>query len=111
VFASQNTRDCDAEHIACFQRCWKKKPPYPRPRGSWEHHDYCQNKCLGEYMACLEQQKLRLREFSTLERAMDWLRRHKKEILIGTIVVVAGATLVVASGGSGALVLVPLTAL
>jgi hypothetical protein len=62
-------------------------------------------------MACLKRKELHLREFPTMDRAMDWLRRHKKEILIGTIVVVAGATFIVVTGGAGALVLVPLAAM
>jgi len=111
LFASQSTRDCDAEHIECYRKCFKKNPPYPYTRGAADHHRYCESKCLKEYMTCLEQTGQQVRRFSTLGRALAWLDRHKKEILIGTIVVVAGATLVVASGGSGALVLVPLTAL
>lgn len=111
LFAAQNTRDCDAEHIECFHRCWRKKPPYPYTRGAWDHHDYCESKCLKEYMTCLERTGQRIREFRTMGRALAWLDEHKKEILIGTIVIAAGVTLVVASGGSGALVLVPLTAL
>lgn len=111
LFAAQNTRDCDAEHIECYRRCVRRKPPYPVERNKPSHYRYCETKCLEEYMTCLEQTGERVRRFSTMGRALDWLNRHKKEILIGTIVVVAGATLVVASGGSGALVLVPLTAL
>lgn len=111
LLASQNTRDCDAEHIDCYQRCFKKTPPYPYTRGASDHHRYCESKCLKEYMTCLEQSGQHVRRFSTMGRALAWLDTHKKEILIGTIVVVAGVTLVVATGGSGALALVPLTAL
>lgn len=111
LFAAQNTRDCDAEHIECYRKCFNKVPPYPYTQGASDHHRYCESKCLDEYMTCLEQTGQRVRRFSTMGRALAWLDSHKKEILIGTIVVVAGATLVVASGGSGALVLVPLTAL
>jgi hypothetical protein len=111
LFASQNTRDCDAEHIECYQKCFKKKPPYPYTHGASDHHRYCESKCLKEYMTCLEQSGQQVRRFSTMGRALAWLDSHKKEVLIGTIVVVAGVTLVVASGGTGALALVPLTAL
>jgi len=54
---------------------------------------------------------MHLREFSTLERAIDWLKRREKEILVGTGVVAAGFTFIVATGGAGALILVPLAAL
>ena len=46
--------------------------------------------------------------FPSIDRALAWLREHKTEIAIGTIVVVAGVTFIVATGGSGALLLVPL---
>lgn len=110
IFATQNTRDCDAEHIECYRRCKRRKPPWPIERDTGDHSRHCQTKCLKEYMTCLQQSGQLARRFSTLGHALYWLKTHEKEILIGTIVVVAGATLVVASGGSGALVLVPLIA-
>jgi hypothetical protein len=111
VFVSQDTSACDAAHIECFRSCWKKKPPRPYEYHKRDHYRYCETKCFKEYMACLKRQGLHLREFSTLDRAMDWLRDHKKEILIGTVVLVAGITFVVATGGTGALILVPLAAI
>jgi hypothetical protein len=111
VFVSQDTSDCDAAHIECFRSCWKKKPPRPFEYHKRDHYRYCETRCFNEYMACLKRKELHLREFPTMDRAMDWLRRHKKEILIGTIVVVAGATFIVVTGGAGALVLVPLAAM
>ncbi|MCY1023033.1 hypothetical protein [Pyxidicoccus sp. MSG2] len=46
--------------------------------------------------------------FSSIDGALDWLRDHKSEVAIGTIVIVAGVTFMVATGGAGALVLAPL---
>jgi hypothetical protein len=62
-------------------------------------------------MDCLKSLKRPARRFSTMDNALDWLERHKKEILIGTIVVVAGAVFVVVSAGTGVLVLTPLVAI
>ena len=111
VFVSQDTSDCDAAHIECFRSCWTKKPPRPYEYQKRDHYRYCETKCFKEYMACLKRQGLHLREFTTMDRAMDWLRHYKKEILIGTLVVVAGATFIVVTGGAGALILVPLAAI
>ncbi|TNV66558.1 hypothetical protein FH620_05820 [Corallococcus exiguus] len=46
--------------------------------------------------------------FSNIDGALDWLRAHRTEVAIGTVVVVAGVAFVVATGGTGALVLAPL---
>jgi hypothetical protein len=62
-------------------------------------------------MACLEEQEELERqelEFSNIDAALDWLRRHKTEVALGTVVVVAGVTFIVATGGTGALILAPL---
>jgi hypothetical protein len=45
--------------------------------------------------------------FTTMDSALDWLRKHKTELVIGAVVVIAGATFVIATGGTGALLLVP----
>lgn len=64
-------------------------------------------------MECMEEQervekdKKRL-EFPNIDRALTWLREHNTEVAIGTVVVVAGVAFVVATGGSGALILAPL---
>ncbi|QRK13513.1 hypothetical protein JQX13_08475 [Archangium violaceum] len=48
-------------------------------------------------------------KFSTADKAVAWLKQHHEELLVGTVVVIAGVAfvaVVVGSGGS-ALVLVP----
>lgn len=52
-------------------------------------------------------------EFDAIEPAVDWLKRHREEILVGTLIVIAGVTFVaaVAASGGGAVVLVPLVML
>jgi hypothetical protein len=46
--------------------------------------------------------------FPDIDVALDWLRSHKAEVAIGTVVVVTGVAFVVATGGAGALILAPL---
>jgi hypothetical protein len=107
---------CADEQIACFDTCWNSRPPLTSIRkGSEKHHEYCTTKCLEEFMDCIKEQEQREAEqakrelrFPSIDRALAWLSEHKAEVAIGTIVVVAGVTFIVATGGSGALLLVPL---
>ncbi|WP_375761413.1 hypothetical protein [Corallococcus exercitus] len=109
-------RDCDAEHVVCFDRCWNSAPPLTSiKRGSGKHHEYCTGECRERYMDCIEAlerapQKGDVAElrFSNIDGALDWLRAHRSELALGTVVVIAGVAFIVATGGSGALILAPL---
>jgi hypothetical protein len=106
---------CTELQIKCFDRCWNRPPPLTSIKpGSGKHHEYCTKECREEFMECMEDQE-RLEEagkkrldFSTIDNALAWLREHKTEVAVGTVVVVAGVVFVVATGGSGALILAPL---
>ncbi len=51
-------------------------------------------------------------EFTEIGPAVDWVRNHREEILVGSIVVIAGVAFVaVMASGGGALFLVPLLVL
>jgi hypothetical protein len=109
------TRDCDAEHVECFDKCWNSTPPLSSiKKGSGKHHEYCTEECRKAYMDCFEEEHSRhdtertALRFSSIDGALDWLRDHKSEVAIGTVVIVAGVTFMVATGGAGALVLAPL---
>ena len=101
-------RNCDQEQIECFRRCWDEEPPWPIEKGRKGHYLYCQSKCLAEYMACIGQKAAEF-AFASMAAAMQWLADHP-EVVVGTIVVVAGVTFIVATGGAGGLVLVPAAA-
>jgi hypothetical protein len=96
----------------CHTRCKRRAPKYPGiEKGSPYHDELCTTECLAVFMKCLEEQAELERqelEFSNIDAALDWLRRHKTEVALGTVVVVAGVAFVVATGGSGALILAPL---
>ncbi|WPB80276.1 hypothetical protein KYC5002_14175 [Archangium violaceum] len=104
-------RNCDAEQIECYDDCWNTEPlPYPfteRDKG-WDKH--CTSKCLKEYMECekANEQKVRELKFSRVDEAIQWIRNHKAQVALGTVVVVAGVAFVITTGGSGALILAPL---
>lgn len=109
-------RNCDAEHIACFDRCWNATPPLRSiKKGTGKHHEYCTEECRKEYMDCVKESEQsaqkhgsRQLQFSSIDKAIDWLSEHKAEVAIGTVVVVAGVAFIVSTGGTGALILAPL---
>jgi hypothetical protein len=43
-----------------------------------------------------------------MDDAIDWLKRHRQELLVGTLITAAGVTFIVVSAGAGVLVLAPL---
>jgi len=104
---------CDEEQVDCFEKCWNAPArPYPYvSRNEW-YYKYCTKKCREEYLRCLDEWenaagKVPTLSFTNMDSALDWLRKHKTELLIGTVVVVAGVAFVITTGGSGALLLVP----
>jgi hypothetical protein len=106
--------DCQAEHEECFRRCWQKsRPPYPHKHDEW-YYKRCTEDCRKAYNDCLDEQEEEARkeagklEFMTADQAIEWLKLHKAEVALGTVVVIAGVAFILTTGGSGALVLVPL---
>ncbi len=106
--------DCQKEHEECVERCWKKSNwPYPhnKKQSGW-YHERCEHDCNEEFKKCEEEQEELEREkqlkFSRMDEAIDWIKRHKTELALGTVVIVAGVAFVLTTGGSGALILAPL---
>lgn len=105
------TRDCEEERDACEKMCIKSL------RGrNWSHAnrasraEICRGRCRAAYADCsqLREQAEALR-FPTVDKAVDWLKQHHEELLVGAVVVIAGVAFVAVAVGSGgsALVLVP----
>lgn len=107
--------DCQKEHEECIDRCWKKRYPWPhnKEQGGW-YYERCITNCREQFNQCMEEQEQAARErekklkFSRMDEALNWLRRHKAEVALGTVVIVAGVAFVLTTGGSGALLLAPL---
>jgi hypothetical protein len=53
-------------------------------------------------------EKARVLRFPAVNGAVEWLKEHRTELFVGTVVVIAGVTFVAVSGGAGLLVLAPL---
>ena len=87
---------------------------------NWSHaskgskDEMCIRRCMPAYQDCCERRELaeagkhRL-SFPVVDSAIDWLKQHHRELVVGTVVVIAGVAFVVivAGSGGGALVLAP----
>lgn len=113
AFASTRQRDCHAEFNDCQDDCLGRPlpPGYEHvQQGGGAHRRICRDGCWQAYLDCEELQELRGRqthEFTAIDSAIDWLKRNRKAVLVGSIVVIAGVVFVVASAGAGALVIAP----
>lgn len=113
VPATARPRDCDQENQACYRRCMERPLPpgygsFTSPRKRGGKSEFCRGECQQAYDDCRELERLRPQEFTTTDSAIDWLKRHRTELLVGGVIVIAGVTFVVVSAGAGLLVLAPL---
>lgn len=89
----------------------KRKLPAPHnyiPRGHPRHDQICRDNCRPAYEDCVEAESARALRFSAVDGAVEWLKEYRTELLVGTVVVIAGVVFVVVSAGAGLLVLAPL---
>ncbi len=112
VLAAARQRDCHEELNNCIDTCMDRplSEDYSHmSRGA--KHGYCKEGCWQPYLDCEELQGRRPLEFSATARAVDWLKRNRTEVLVGSIVVVAGVVFVVAFPPGALIALIPLAAL
>lgn len=113
VLAMNARRDCDEELKECMRECMSRSLPRgfghmtSGGRGKGGKEEYCNRRCMQPYLDCSKLQELQPQEFTAIDNAVDWLKRHRKSILVGSVVVIAGVVFVVASAGAGLLVLAP----
>lgn len=113
VLATSQQDDCYAQYLECYYQCRKTPVPpdfdhYLHDFGPAAGHErYCSEKCMRKYTDCLRAQGRRQQEFTAVNDAVDWLKRNRKTVLVGSLVVIAGVTFVVVSAGMGLLVLAP----
>jgi hypothetical protein len=106
-------RDCDAENDQCVDMCMSR--PLPRGfghiksggRGEGGKAEWCRKQCKQAYDDCRELEGRQRQEFSAVDEAVAWLKRHHQGILVGSIVVIAGVAFVTVSAGAGLVVLAP----
>jgi len=110
------SRDCDEENRECYRKCMSRPLPpgygsYSSPRKTGGKSEFCRRECQQAYDDCRELERLQPQEFTAVDGLIDWLKRHRKEVLIGGVITVAGAAFVVISAGAGLLVLAPVVLL
>jgi hypothetical protein len=117
---------CEGRRQQCEDDCLVSSKPipvghlrYPTYRGSWRANKgwWCQEACLRLADMCNrgmgEWAEDDAAEFDSIDAAVDWIKSHRKEILAGTVIVIAGVAFVaaVAATAGGALILVPVVLL
>lgn len=109
VLAAGWQRDCDKENDECVDNCLS------RPLSDEFNHitnrgakaAYCRQQCRQAYDDCRELERLQPQKFTAVDDALDWLKRHRKEILVGSVITIAGVAFVVVSAGTGLVILAP----
>ena len=104
-------RNCEAEQNQCFDECWNANPrPWPHKKRDGAYYEYCTRECRKQYMECEKANEKKAKElkFSRVDDAIEWIREHKAEVALGTVVIIAGVAFVITTGGAGALILAPL---
>ncbi|RKH67307.1 hypothetical protein [Corallococcus llansteffanensis] len=107
---------CNEMEKQCFQKCWRRKPSVTSiPKHSGMHNVFCTQLCREEFMKCVEEQEELERQdakqelqFPNMGTAMNWLREHKSEVALGTVVVVAGVAFTLVVAPAGLLILSPI---
>ena len=112
VSVAARPRDCDQENQECYRKCMSRPLPpgygsFTSPRKRGGKSEFCRGECQQAYDDCVELQRLRPQEFTATDGVVDWLKRHRKEILVGSVITIAGVAFVVISAGAGLLVLAP----
>jgi len=114
---------CRGRHEQCVRDCLNSSTPFrighrkymstrAQPwriaRGWW-----CPENCMKAFVECKqgrgEWAEQYTAEFDAVAPAVDWIKEHRTELVVGTVVVIAGVAFAVVVAGSGgvALALVP----
>ncbi|WP_375767615.1 hypothetical protein NR798_38970 [Archangium gephyra] len=109
------TRDCEAELHECYQDCMKRPLPpgyggIKIPRKAGGKAEWCNRKCIQPYNDCCQLRDVEAQRFEAIEPAVEWAKQHRKEILDGTMIIIAGVAFL-AFGGPGSLILAPAAAI
>lgn len=124
VSTSGLNKYCDGRHDQCVQDCLRSARPFAvghreytdtraqpwRIARSW----WCPSNCLEVAIECKrgrgEWAEQYAAEFDAIDPAIDWIKKHREELAVGAVVLIAGVAfaVVVAGSGGAALALVPL---
>ena len=109
VLTARWQRDCDKENDECVDKCLGRPLPeeYNHITSRGAKAAYCRQQCQQAYDDCRELERLQPQKFTAVDDALDWLKRHRKEILVGSVIIIAGVAFVVVSAGTGLVILAP----
>jgi hypothetical protein len=124
---SELEKYCEGRRIQCEQDClassrpvvvdWRKYTDTKAQPWRLARYWWCPSNCMAAKEDCTKKRGRWYEEYSpnfrAIEPAVDWIKEHRTELLVGAVVVIAGvafAVVVVGSGG-GVLVLAPLVVL
>lgn len=108
-------RNCEEERDACESMCLAGLKGH-----DWSHMSvgskkaHCRRVCMQPYLDCCRLGELAegsAVEFHAMDEAVEWLKQNRERLLEGAVVVIAGVSFVVAFGGGGLLLLVPVISL
>lgn len=117
---------CEGRREQCVDDCLASSRPipighllYPTYKGPWRANKgwWCRESCMKLADMCKrgmgEWAEEYAAEFDAIDPAVDWIKKHREEILVGTVIVIAGVAFAaaVAASAGGALILVPVVLL
>lgn len=125
VNVALTARDCQQEYEICVPQCRASTRTLQISKyvydskiyGPWRtgKFRYCADACMKQFANCMhdadpEPEAVR---FEAIQPAVDWVKEHRNEILVGTVIVIAGVAFVavVLGSGGGGLALLPLVVL
>jgi len=92
---------CQNQLTECTDTCNRKRKPETRRE--------CFIACNKKYYTCLQLVGLVKATFDAFDAAWSWIKNNKGKI-VGAVVIIGGVAYLVSTGGSGALILIPLGA-
>jgi hypothetical protein len=123
VTATFTSEECQHEYEVCVPECHAStrirqvsKYVYDsRVHGPWRtgKYAYCDQACMKQLANCLHDVEPEPVKFEAIAPAIDWVKENRNNILMGTVVVIAGVAFVavVVGSGGGGLALLPLVAM
>jgi intracellular sulfur oxidation DsrE/DsrF family protein len=115
IIQASFNRNCEEERDACEEMCkasLRGRNWSHASKGSKEEH--CRSMCRPAYLDCSRLKELAEGQdvkFQAADEAVAWVKQNHKELLQGTVIVIAGVAFVVAVVESGGLVLLLVPAL
>jgi len=124
VSSSDLNAYCEGRRAQCETDCLRSARPFAIGRRKYQDTRvqpwriargwWCPRSCMDAFDECTkgrgEWAEEYATEFDSIEPAIDWLKKHCAELVVGSVVVIAGVAFAVVAAGSGgaALVLAPL---